>query len=75
MASSVSYAPVKPHLVVKPHQVEDAIAFYKKAFGAETVKTQHVKKQDSQGSVLHAHLKFSDCEFLLVEETAELGSR
>lgn len=75
MASSVRYAPVKPHLVVKPHQVEDAIAFYKEAFGAETVKTQHVKKHDSQGSVTHAHLKFGDCDILLVEETAELGSR
>lgn len=74
----ITYEEVKPHLVVKPHQVEDAIAFYKQAFGAEVVVKQKVKKQHSTGAdkhVDHAHLRFGQADILLVEETEELGSR
>jgi uncharacterized glyoxalase superfamily protein PhnB len=76
--AAITYEEVKPHLVVKPHQVNDAIAFYKKAFGAEIVKKQTVKKQHptkSEKSVEHAHLRFGQADILLVEETEELGSR
>lgn len=74
----ITYDEVKPHLVVKPHQVDDAIAFYKKAFGAELYKKQTVKKLHPTGSdksVEHAHLRFGQADILLVEETEELGSR
>lgn len=74
----ITYEEVKPHLVVKPHQVADAIAFYERAFGAEVVKKQTVKKQHPTGadkSVDHAHLRFGQADILLVEETEELGSR
>jgi len=73
----ITYEEVKPHLVVKPHQVGDAIAFYKQAFGAEVVKKQTVKKQHPTGAdknVDHAHLRFGQADILLVEETQELGS-
>ncbi|XP_024392701.1 uncharacterized protein [Physcomitrium patens] len=75
--TGIVYEQVMPHLVVKPHQVNDAIAFYQKAFGAEEVKRQTVKKQHPTGadkSVQHAHLRFGHAEVLLVEETEELGS-
>lgn len=76
--TGITYGEVKPHLVVKPHQVGDAIEFYKKAFGAEVVKKQTVKKLHPTGAdkdVDHAHLRFGGADILLVEETEELGSR
>lgn len=72
MADKVSpvprgYRTVTPCLTVKG--VDQAIAFYKAAFGAE----ESVRLHSAEGAVLHAELKIGNSVVILNEEDATLG--
>lgn len=74
MATKVSPIPaghhtLTPHLIVKGG--EAAIAFYKKAFGAEDIGC--VMKCPQTGKVLHAEIKIGDSMVYLAEEVPDWG--
>ena len=74
MTKAKHYAPegsrsITPHLTVKGAQ--QAIEFYKKAFGATTRGVM----ADPGGIVMHAELQISDSVFYLNEESAERGAK
>ncbi|MCO5605123.1 hypothetical protein L7F22_059303 [Adiantum nelumboides] len=73
--ASCVYKACIPHLVVESPRAADAIAFYKRAFGAEEVaKTLHKRKADQEMPlILHAHLKFGSAEVMLCDEVEESG--
>jgi PhnB protein len=58
-----------PHLVVKG--ANQAIEYYKKAFGAEEIR--RIYGPDGQ-SILHADLKIGDSHLFVVDEFPEMGA-
>jgi PhnB protein len=62
------YHTLTPHLVVKG--ADEAIAFYKKAFGAEEIT--RLPGPDGK-SIMHAELKIGDSRLFLVEEFPQMG--
>jgi len=64
------YHTLTPHLVVKG--ASQAIAFYKKAFGAEEIS--RVPGPDGK-SLMHAEVKIGDSRLFLVDEFPEMGCR
>ena len=60
---------VTPYLTVRRGQ--DAIAFYKKAFGAKVV----TRMDDPTGKVGHADLAIGNGRFMLSDEYPEMGSQ
>ncbi len=61
------YHTLTPHLVVKG--AVDAIAFYKKAFGAEEIR--RMMGPDGK-SIMHAELKIGDSRLFLVDEFPQM---
>ena len=60
------YHSVTPYLIIKG--AADAIAFYKKAFGAtELFRMEH------EGKVGHAEIKIGDSPIMLADESTEMG--
>jgi uncharacterized glyoxalase superfamily protein PhnB len=59
---------VTPHLVCAG--AADAIAFYKKAFGAEEV----MRLPGPDGKLIHAQIRIGDSAILLVDEMLEWGA-
>jgi uncharacterized glyoxalase superfamily protein PhnB len=57
-----------PYLVVKG--VDDAIAWYRKVFGAELV----VRLAGPDGSVIHSHLQVGPAQFFMTEESPQWNS-
>ena len=62
------YHTLTPHLIVKG--ASEAIAFYKKAFGAEEIR--RIPGPDGK-SLIHAELKIGDSRLFLVDEFPEMG--
>jgi PhnB protein len=62
-----AYRVATPYLIVKG--ATDAIAFYKKAFGA----TEVVRLADSTGKVMHAELLINDSHIMLADEFPDMG--
>lgn len=60
---------VTPHLVCAG--ASDAIAFYKRAFGAEEV--HRMPSPDGSGKLMHAMIRIGDSAVMLVDETPEWG--
>jgi PhnB protein len=60
---------VTPHLVVRGG--DQAIEFYKKAFGAEQVGGVH---RTPDGRVMHAELKIGDSRIMLADEFPGMGT-
>ena len=60
---------VTPHLVCA--DTPAAIAFYKKAFGAEEIS----RLAGPDGRIWHAQIKIGDSPVMLVDEFPEMGSR
>ena len=58
-----------PYLIIKG--AADAIAYYKKVFGAELV----VRFDAPDGGVMHAEMLVGPARFMLTEERAEYGAR
>ncbi|WP_217283520.1 VOC family protein [Pseudaquabacterium terrae] len=58
-----------PYLVAQG--AADAIAWYRRVFGAELV----TKMDGPDGKVMHSELKVGPARFMLTEERAEFGSR
>ena len=58
-----------PYLIVKG--AADAIAYYKKVFGAELI----VRFDAPDGSVMHAEMSVGPARFMLTEERQEYGAR
>ena len=56
-----------PHLTVR--NAEQALEFYKKAFGAEIGQVAHMP----DGKVMHASLKIGDSQLMLNDEMPEYG--
>lgn len=76
LSSPCAYSACVPHLVVEAPFASDAIAFYKRAFGAEEVsRILHTKRKADQELplILHAHLKFGTAEIMLCDEFEESG--
>ena len=72
MANQVKAVPqgfhtLTPYLTIKG--ASDAIAFYKKAFGAEEL----VRMPMPDGRVGHAELQIGDSRFMLADEMPEMG--
>lgn len=63
------YHTVTPHLVVT--KLDEAIAYYQKAFGAELV----FQMNGPDGSPMHAEIKIDDSVVLLAPENAEMGTK
>jgi len=63
------YHTVTPYLFIKG--AGDAIAFYKKAFGA----TEVLRLADPSGKVGHAEIKIGDSFVMLADEHPEMGVR
>ena len=61
------YHTATPYLIVKG--AVDAIAFYKKAFGA----TELLRLEAPDGSIAHAEFKIGDSPIMLGEEMKEMG--
>ena len=68
MAFATNIPPIQPHICVKGGL--DAIAFYKKAFGAENAFHQLT---DDGKRVLHASLSLFGGEIMLHDEFPEFG--
>lgn len=64
------YRTLTPHLIVK--DAAKAIAFYKKAFGAQELFS--MPSPDGK-SIVHAELQFGDTRLMLCEECAEMGAK
>jgi PhnB protein len=64
-----AYRAATPYLIVKG--AAEAIAFYKKAFGAVEI----VRLADSTGKVMHAELLINDSRIMLADEFPEMGYR
>ncbi len=58
---------ITPHLVVR--NAEQAIAFYKKAFGAEEIARM---TDPGGGGIMHAELKIGDSMLMLVDEMPQM---
>src|SRR4051794_36247018 len=63
------YHAITPHLVV--HDANQAIAFYKEAFGAEEL----VRMPTPDGRLMHAEVKIGDSPLFVVDEFPEMGGR
>ncbi|KZV51652.1 hypothetical protein F511_29068 [Dorcoceras hygrometricum] len=71
-AAEVVFAAVKPWLVVEAPKANDAIQFYKAAFGAEEVsRVSHPKRKAEQEIplVLSAELKLGSCSIVVSDLT------
>ncbi|KAJ1427882.1 Vicinal oxygen chelate [Sesbania bispinosa] len=71
-AAAVSFSAVKPRLFVEAPKANDAVSFYKAAFGAEEVgRTLHPKRKAEQELplVLSAELKISGFSILVSDLT------
>ena len=71
-AKVVSFTALKPQVVVASQKAEDAVQFYKVAFGAEEVKrsTYPKRKADQEiPAVLCAELKIGGSSFLVCDQT------
>lgn len=66
------YHTITPYLVVKG--AEEAIDFYKQAFGAEELCRMPFPGKDGQMKVGHAELKIGDSPLFLTEESPDHGS-
>jgi PhnB protein len=64
-----AYRVATPYLIIKG--AADAIAFYKKGFGA----TELVRLADPSGKVMHAELLINDSRFMLADEFPDMGYR
>lgn len=67
-ASTVSFTAVKPQLLVEAPKANDAVQFYKAAFGAEEVgRTVHPKRKAEQEHplILSAELKLAGSTILV----------
>ena len=62
------YRTVTPHLVCE--QATDAIAFYKKAFGAVEI----ARLPGPDGKIMHAELRIGDSPIMLAQDFPEFGS-
>jgi len=60
------YRSITPYLIIR--NAKAAVAFYKKAFGAEVV----VNMEGPNGAVMHAELKFGDSMVMLAEEMPQM---
>jgi PhnB protein len=63
------YRTATPYLIIKG--AADAIAFYKRAFGA----TELLRMADPQGRVGHAEIKIGDSVIMLADEHPAMGYR
>ena len=59
---------VTPYLIVKG--AEEAIAFYKKAFGA----TENMRVDGPDGGIMHAEIKIGDSRLYLTKEASAYGN-
>ncbi|MDY0977490.1 VOC family protein [Massilia sp. CFBP9012] len=62
------YRTVTPHLVCE--QASEAIAFYKKAFGAVEI----ARLPGPDGKIMHAELRIGDSPIMLAQDFPEFGS-
>jgi PhnB protein len=62
-------SPLSPHLVCK--DAAKAIAFYKKAFGAEEM----MRLPGKDGRLIHAAVKINGATVMLVDEFPEMGAK
>lgn len=62
------YRTVTPHLVCE--QASEAIAFYKKAFGAVEI----ARLPGPDGKIMHAELRIGDSPIMLAQDYPEFGS-
>jgi PhnB protein len=62
------YHTVTPYLIFD--RAADAIAFYKKAFGA----TEMLRMDDPGGKIHHAEIKLGDSPIMLADEHPEIGA-
>ena len=63
------YHTATPYLSVRGG--ENAIAFYKKAFGAE----ERMRMPGPGGTIMHAEIKIGDSVVMLADENPEMGTR
>lgn len=63
------YHSVTPYLILK--DASDAIAFYKKAFGAK----EKIRVAKPNGKIGHAELKIGDTEIMIADECPEMKMR
>ena len=68
MAEMTSMPPITPYLTVKG--ANEAIEFYKKAFGA----TEVTRMPGPDGKIMHAEIKIGNSILMLAEENPEMGS-
>ncbi len=76
-APAVSFAALKPQLFVEALKANDAVLFYKAAFGAEEVgRTLNPKRKAEQElpHILSAELKIAGSTFLVADVTDEAAS-
>jgi PhnB protein len=67
-AVPIGFHTLTPHITVR--NADQALEFYKKAFGAEV---QHVARMPN-GKVMHAALQIGDSKLMLNEESPEFGA-
>jgi uncharacterized glyoxalase superfamily protein PhnB len=63
---------ITPHLVIKG--ASEAIAFYKRAFGAEEISRMPFPGPDGVARVGHAELRIGDSRLFLADEFPDFGS-
>lgn len=76
-AAAVSFTAVKPHLLVEAPKANDAVLFYKAAFGAEEVdRTLHPKRkaEQEQPLILRAELKLAGFTFVVSDFAEDSAS-
>ncbi|KAI9120046.1 hypothetical protein K1719_009015 [Acacia pycnantha] len=74
VAAAVSFTAVKPQILVESPKANDAVQFYKAAFGAEEVgRTTHPKRKAEQELplILSAELKLAGFTFLVSDLSAD----
>lgn len=67
----ITYGSVTPYLMIQAPKAAEALAFYKKAFGAEEVEKVFVPKRKAEQEeplIRHAHLRFGETNIFLADE-------
>lgn len=62
---------VTPHLTIKDRRGHEAVAFYKKAFGAEEAMPPHLAQDGER--IMHVHLRINGGSVMLNDEFPEYG--
>jgi PhnB protein len=69
--AAITYAAATPYLLIESPKAAEALAFYKKAFGAEEVSRVYAPKRKAEQEeppIRHAHIRFGGTNIYLADE-------